>query len=356
MKQEIIKKMADSLRSLELDRDIHIMEVCGTHTTEFFRTGVRDIFPSGLHLIDGPGCPVCVTPNTYLDRAIQTAIEHDVILASFGDMIRVPSSYSSLAMEKTRGMDIRTVYSPMGALDIAEENRHRQVVFLSVGFETTAPAEAAAVIEARDRGIDNFSILPGNKLTIPAVRALLDAEEVNIDGFILPGHVSAVTGVRPWHFIPDEYGLPCVVAGFGPHELIIGTLSLISMIREGVNDVKNEYKTAVKDMGNTTAIDLMYSVFEPEDTVWRGIGMIPESGLKLRSRFTQFDASKKFSVTLPEPREHAGCRCGELLRGLITPPECPLFGKGCRPESPVGPCMVSTEGPCAAYYRYRRNQ
>ncbi len=328
------------------------MEVCGTHTTSILRSGIRDIFPEGLTLVDGPGCPVCVTPNHYLDRAIAIAREHGAILATFGDMIKVPSSYSSLAKEQAIGMDVRVVYSPIDAVEIARTGPDRQVVFLSVGFETTAPTEAAAVMRAREAGVGNFSILSGNKLTPPAVEALLLADEVKIDAFLLPGHVSTLIGVAPWRFIAERHGRPCVVAGFEPGEILMGMLSLLDMVSAGRIDVLNAYPQAANERGNARAIDIMNAVFAPCDSEWRGIGIIPASGLDIRPGYESFDAAKRFPVTPPEPREHRGCRCGELLRGLIEPADCPLYGKACTPEEPVGPCMVSSEGPCAAYYKY----
>jgi hydrogenase expression/formation protein HypD len=352
MEGELLKKLAARLKGLRLDRDVRVMEVCGTHTTEFFRTGVKDLFPRGLELIDGPGCPVCVTPNDFLDRAIEIGKRHRPVIATFGDMVKVPSSYSSLAKEKANGMDVRIVYSPLNALDLAAETPDREVIFLSVGFETTAPAEAATILEAKKRNIRNFSLLAGNKLTPPAVDALLAAGETRIDGFILPGHVSAIIGVGAWRFISERHGRPCVVSGFDAPDLMMGMISLADMVVKGKNETINQYTRVVREDGNRTAVELMERVFAPSDAHWRGIGVIPGSGLAIREEYADFDAFRKFPVTPPEPREPKGCRCGELLRGLITPPECGLYGKACTPEEPIGPCMVSTEGPCAAYYKY----
>jgi len=351
---ETIKKLTDVLTNFELEKDTYIMEVCGTHTTEFFKTGVKDLFPPKLHLVDGPGCPVCVTDNIYLDRIIEIGKKYNPILTTFGDMIKVPSSYSSLKKEKSQGMDIEIVYSPIESLEIAKNNPDREVIFLSVGFETTVPTEAQTVLLAKEQNITNFSIFTGNKLTPPAVRTLLDAEEVNLDGFILPGHVCAVTGVEPWEFISKEYNKPTVITGFEAEDLIAGVVSLLNLIKNNDSKLINRYHRVVKENGNSVARDIMFKVFEQEDTPWRGIGIIPKSGLKLKEEFQNFDAEKKFPVTPPEPKEHPGCRCGELLRGLISPYDCSLFGKACVPENPVGPCMVSTEGPCAAYYKYGR--
>lgn len=352
--EHVLAHDAEKLKQYQIDSDICIMEVCGTHTTEYFRTGVKDIFPPRLRLVDGPGCPVCVTPNHYLDHAIALAGQKDCIIATFGDMVKVPSSYSSLARESAGGARVEVVYSPVDALDIARQNPNREVVFLSVGFETTAPTEAVTVKQAKEQNLKNFSLLPGNKLTVPAVKALLDAEEVNIDGFILPGHVSAIIGTNAWKFLGSKYNKPAVVTGFDDHDLLKGTLLLLTLISEHKPHVLNEYTRVVRDGGNQHAMDMIYSVFDAGDSEWRGIGVIPGSGLLLKDEYADFDATKKITVDIPEPKEHPGCRCGDLLRGLILPTECPLFGRGCNPEHPIGPCMVSTEGPCAAYYKYGR--
>lgn len=352
MDRELVKKLADVLKNRKLSDEIRIMEVCGTHTAEFFKTGVKDLFPENLTLIDGPGCPVCVTPNSYLDLAIEIAKKYNTILATFGDMIKVPSSYSSLAKEKADGMDIRIVYSPLDALRMAEENPGREVIFLSVGFETTAPSEAIIIMEAEKKGIKNFSVLSGNKLTPPAVDALLSADEVKIDGFIVPGHVSAIIGREPWDFIATKYNKPGTVAGFEAHDLITGVLSLIDLIEKKDIKITNEYKTVVKENGNPHALKIIDTVFERCSEVWRGLGELPGSGLRIREKFSMYDAKKKFPANPPPVKEHAGCRCGDLLRGIIIPPECPMFDKVCSPENAIGPCMVSSEGPCSAYYKY----
>ena len=354
MKKELVIKLAELLKNRKLEKEIRIMEVCGTHTAEFFKTGVKDLFPEKLVLIDGPGCPVCVTPNHYLDRGIEIAKKHNTIVTTFGDMIKVPSSYSSLAKEKAEGMDVRIVYSPMDAIRIAEENPEREVVFFSVGFETTAPSEALAILAAKEKHVKNFSILSGNKLTPPAVEALLNSDEVHIDGFIVPGHVSAVIGRAPWNFIAQKFRKPGVISGFEAHDLITGVIMLVDMIEKSDIALKNNYPLVVREEGNKKAVEILYSVFEQSDSEWRGIGVIPGSGLKIKDEYALYDAEKKFPVTPPPVKEHAGCRCGDLLRGLITPPQCPLFGKVCSPENAIGPCMVSGEGPCSAYYKYWR--
>lgn len=354
MNRELTKKLANHLKNRNLNSEIRIMEVCGTHTAQFFKTGVKDILPDKLTLINGPGCPVCVTQNRYLDTVIEIAKQNNAIIATFGDMIKVPSSYSSFAMEISNGMDIRIIYSPIEALAIAEANKDREVILISVGFETTAPSEAITLLEAESRGLKNFSLMCGNKLTPPAVDAILNSEEVKIDGFIIPGNVSAIIGKSPWSFIADKYGKPGVIAGFETEDLVTGVLSLIDMIEEQNITIKNGYTSAVKDSGNLRAMEIIDSVFDITDTEWRGLGNIPISGLVIKDKYSLFDAEKKLPVTPPPPKDHPGCRCGDLLRGLITPPECPLFNKGCSPERAIGPCMVSSEGPCAAYYKYWR--
>lgn len=355
MNRELTKKLADILKKRKLKKPIRIMEICGTHTVQFFKTGVKNIFPEGLELIDGPGCPVCVTENEYLDLAIETAKKYNAIVTTFGDMIKVPSSYSSLAKEKAHGMDVRIVYSPLDALKVSEDNPEREVIFLSVGFETTTPGEAVTILEAKKRNIKNFSVLSGNKLTPPAVRALLDADEVKIDGFIVPGHVSTIIGREPWNFIASDFGRPGVISGFESMDLITGTLSIIDLIEEGKTEVLNGYKNVVRERGNEQALNIMDQVFETADSIWRGLGTIPVSGLIIRDEFADFDTARKLPSEAPPVKEHKGCRCGELLRGLILPTECPLFGKACTPGQAVGPCMVSSEGPCAAYYKYGRD-
>ena len=349
-----IKVFSERLKNSDIESDINIMEVCGTHTTEFFRTGVKDIFPERLNLVDGPGCPVCVTPNEFLDHAIEISKKHGTIITTFGDMMRVPSSYSSLQREKAEGLDIRVVYSTLDAINIAKEIPEKEVIFLSVGFETTIPTQAVAVKHAKENNIKNFSILGGNKLTPPAVKALLDLGEVNIEGFILPGHVSTITGVKAWRFIPDDYSKASVIAGFESRDLVTGTMILLDLIKKGKGKIVNEYRRAVTEEGNTKAQELMLEVFELCESKWRGIGIIPGSGLRLRENYRDFDAAQRFPVSPPPSREHAGCRCGEVLRGLISPLDCPLFGTECTPQSPLGACMVSSEGSCAAYHKYRR--
>ena len=354
MEKDQLIKYSKILKDLKLKKPLNIMEVCGTHTVAFFHTGVKDIFPEELNLIDGPGCPVCVTANGYLDRAIEIEKKHKVVHATFGDMIKVPASYTSLQKIKSEGARVEIVYSPMDALEIAKKEKDKEVVFLSVGFETTIPTEAVTLKRAIEEGVENFSMLTGNKLTPPAVDALLTLGEVKIDGFILPGHVSIITGSDRWKFLGEKYAKPSVISGFEPKDLIMGTLRLVQLIEEGEIVTENLYREVVTEEGNSLALDFIEELYDVDDAKWRGIGVIPGSGLRLKDKFESFDAEKKFPVEMPEEVENKGCRCGEILRGLITPPECPLFGTVCTPREPVGACMVSFEGSCSAYYKYRK--
>lgn len=341
----------------EAGRPLNLMEVCGTHTMSIGRYGFRSVMPAGLTLLSGPGCPVCVTANRDIDRAIALARIPDVTVATFGDMMRVPGSSTTLAAEKAAGRDVRMVYSPIDAVDLAERAPERQVVFIAVGFETTAPAIAATVLEAQARGLANFSVFCAHKTTPPALRAIADDPETKIDGFILPGHVSTITGLAPYRFLVDEFGIPGVVTGFEPVDILTSVELLCRMAARGEARIENAYQRGVSADGNPVARALVDQVFEPCDAVWRGLGTLPSSGLAVRPAFADFDAARRFGEqldALTEPtREPAGCRCGDVLRGAIAPSACPLFGRACTPEHPVGPCMVSSEGSCAAYFRYR---
>jgi hydrogenase expression/formation protein HypD len=328
------------------------MEVCGTHTVAIFKHGIRQFLPEKVNLLSGPGCPVCVTPNADIDKAIALAQSAEVILATFGDMMKVPGSYSSLHQVKAAGADIRVVYSILDALKIAEDNPRKSVVFFGVGFETTAPTTASAILEAERQGIDNFFFLSVHKLIPPAMRALLDSDEVHIDGFICPGHVSTIIGSAPYEFIPREYGIPCVIAGFEPLDILQAIDMLLEHIIAQEPQVDIQYRRAVRREGNPIALKYLSTVFAVTDTCWRGIGIIPDSGLKLAQQYQPFDAEQAFKIVTRPAKEAAGCRCGDILRGVSAPPECRLFAKVCTPEHPVGPCMVSTEGTCAAWYLY----
>jgi hydrogenase expression/formation protein HypD len=333
-------------------RSLNLMEVCGTHTVAIFRHGIRQLLPPPLSMLSGPGCPVCVTTNADIDKAIALAEQAGVTLATFGDMMKVPGSYQSLQQVKADGSDVRVVYSPRDAVCMARDNPRRPVVFLAVGFETTAPTIAAALLEAEALGLKNFYLISVHKLIPPAMRALLTAGEVRIDGFICPGHVSVVIGSQPYQFIPQQYGVPCVITGFEPLDVLQGIEMLLRQIADGRAEVEIQYRRGVRPEGNPLAWELVSRVFETSDADWRGLGCIPGSGLKLRPEYRRFDAEEAFAISPPPTKEHKGCLCGDILRGVKTPPECPLFAKACTPERPVGPCMVSSEGTCAGWYQY----
>jgi hydrogenase expression/formation protein HypD len=347
----LVREIEDGAR--RLGRVAIFMEVCGTHTHAVAGAGLRRMLPGGVRLISGPGCPVCVTPVGYLDRALALAALPDVTLCTFGDLMRVPSSTISLERARAEGRDIRVVYSARDALDIAHDSPDRRIVFLAVGFETTVPTIAAAVAEAESRGIENFLILPGNKVIPPAMLALVQDPDLNVDGFLLPGHVSVLTGWETFTFLADEHRVPGAVVGFSPTDVLQGVLELIRQCAESSAEIANLYSRVVSAEGNRTAAELVDRFFEPAAEEWRGFGEIPGSGLALREQWAHRDASL-IQVELPEPVEPAGCRCGDVLRGAVDPPECPLFDAGCSPDTPVGACMVSSEGTCSAWFRHER--
>jgi len=336
-----------------IGRPVNFMEVCGTHTVAIFRHGIRSLLPEGLKLLSGPGCPVCVTSIKDIDTAIAIARKKNAILTTFGDMMRVPGGKQSLMDVRAEGADIRIVYSPLDSLKIARENKEKKVVFFAAGFETTAPSTAATVSEAERMGIPNFYLYSVHKVVPPALEALLLGEDVRIDGFILPGHVSTIIGTSPYKFIPEKYSIPCAVTGFEAHDILSGIAMLLKQIIEGKISVEVEYKSVVKEEGNPKAVAFIQNFFEPSDSYWRGIGMIPGSGLRLRDKWKHRNAEAVFDLDVPDIAEPKGCMCGLVLRGIKMPSECPLFAKVCNPDKPVGACMVSSEGSCAAYYRYR---
>jgi hydrogenase expression/formation protein HypD len=341
-------------RRVEPSRPMRFMEICGTHTVAIFRAGLRQLLPSWIKLISGPGCPVCVTANEDIDRAIWLAGQPGVIITTFGDLIRVPGSESSLQKERAGGADVRIVYSTFDALQIARENPERHIVFLGIGFETTAPTVAAAVKQASREGLGNFSVFSAHKLLPPAMRALLDSEDLHLDGFMCPGHVSTIIGAVCYEEVATRYGIPCVVTGFEPLDILQSISMLVDQVSRGQSTVQNQYLRAVNWEGNPVARALIHEMFTPADTTWRGLGMIPLSGLRVREEWAGLDAVRRFSMPDIQVQEHPGCKCGEVLRGMITPVECALFRKVCDPENPKGPCMVSSEGTCGAYYRYHR--
>lgn len=340
--------------SKKLNRTINIMEVCGTHTVSIFRHGIRSIIPKNIKLLSGPGCPVCVTPVEDIDKMLYVSKQPNVILTTFGDMMRVPGSNGSLYKAKAEGADIRMVYSPLDALKIAEQNRDKKVVFFAVGFETTSPLIAATISEAERKGIPNFYIYSVHKLVPPALEVLVNTEELKLDGFILPGHVSTIIGSTVYEFIPLKYKKACVITGFDADDILNAIAMLLGQIIENAPKVEIQYRDAVRPEGNPKAVEFLYRFFELCNSNWRGIGVIPNSGLKLKEDFSHRDAGRIFEIPLINSREPKGCQCGLVLRGVKIPPECPLFAKLCTPENPVGACMVSSEGSCSAYYKYGR--
>jgi hydrogenase expression/formation protein HypD len=329
-----------------------VMEVCGTHTMAISRFGLRGFLPPQVNLVSGPGCPVCVTPCAYIDRAVAMARLPDITIATFGDMMQVPGTFTTLQAERAAGADVRVVYSPLDALALAEKYRNRNIVFLGVGFETTAPTTAGAILIASRRKLENFFVLASHKTMPKAMAYLATDSEAAIDGFICPPHVSAVIGAGSYSTLSKRFGIPCVVAGFEPADILRGMEMLVLQKMAGRVAVENEYTRVVSWEGNRKAQEVMSQVFSPCDARWRGIGAIPGTGLKLRKAYAGFDAEKVFRVEVEEREEQKSCACGEILKGKRRPRECPLFGRECTPESPVGPCMVSTEGSCAAAYKY----
>ena len=334
----------------EFPLSARFMEVCGTHTMAISKAGLRPLLAPKIELVSGPGCPVCVTSAVDIGRALALAEMPDVILATFGDMMRVPGPKGTLSQAVSRGAAVQVVYSPLDALELAVSHPDKKVVFLGVGFETTAPTVAAAVMMAEERGLENFYVLSLHKLVPPALKALVEMEEFSIDGFILPGHVSAIIGSQAYAFLPEDYGVPCVVAGFEAADILLAIYELMVMCRDGAG-LGVEYSRIVRAEGNRKALEVMHRVFEPADADWRGLGVIPGSGLQLREEYCAYDAGA-WGVTSPEPIKDSGCRCGDILCGKIRPSDCPLFARSCTPDEPFGPCMVSTEGTCASYYLY----
>ena len=332
-----------------------LMEVCGTHTMAIARSGLRTLLPGNIRLLSGPGCPVCVTPAEVIDGVLELAMEKNVILTTYGDMLRVPGSNpgDSLLRRRALGARVEIVYSPVDAVTLAKENPGREVVFLGVGFETTAPGTAVAVQMAREQGVENFSLLSMLKTVEPALRALIAMEGFQVDGFLCPGHVASIIGEGGFRFLPEEYGLPGVIAGFAPEEILLAVYRLAKQLTEGQARLENAYPRAVRPEGNPLARSMLENCFEPRRDLWRGLGSIDNSGLALRPELAAFDAEKKFGLTAAPAAKPTACRCGDVICGRLGPEECPLFGRRCTPEDPVGPCMVSSEGACAAAYKYR---
>jgi len=336
-----------------IGRPVNIMEVCGTHTVAIFRHGIKSALPANLKLLSGPGCPVCVTDQGYIDAVLELADREDCIIATYGDMVRVPGRGGSLETRPARGK-VKVVLSSADALDLARENPDKNVVFVAVGFETTAPATAVAVKEAHAESIENFYVLTGHKLVVPAMRALLSARNSNIDAFLCPGHVSVIIGWKAFRPIVEEFGRPCVVAGFEAVQIIEAVAELCRQLRAGRAELKSMYAAVVSEKGNAAAQQVMAECFEVADGYWRGLGKIENSTLRLKERYARYDAWKRFGITEQPGRQDGLCRCGEVLCGLIEPPQCSLFGRACTVDEPVGACMVSSEGTCAAWFKYGR--
>jgi hydrogenase expression/formation protein HypD len=350
--RRLVATIAENLRKVCHGRWT-LMEFCGTHTVAIFRHGLKSLLPENLRLVSGPGCPVCVTSKADIDRILFLCDADSGIVATYGDMMKVPGSDMNLAEKRARGADVRIVYSSYDALALARKNPHRKVFFIGIGFETTAPSTAAAVLRAQREGIGNFYVLSLHKATPPVLGALLEGG-ASVDGFICPGHVCAIIGGRPLEPVADRWGKPCVIAGFEPGDVLQAIVMLVKQLEEGRHQVEIEYIRGLDYEGNANARSTIDRVFVAEDGEWRGIGTVPRTGLRLREEFSGFDASafiQQQVVSRPDP---AGCRCGDVLKGTITPLGCPLFGRACTPEDPVGPCMVSSEGSCATYYLYAR--
>lgn len=350
----LVKRLA--ARMAEVSRTpVRFMELCGTHTMAIARHGLHHLFPPTVEMVSGPGCPVCVTATEEIDRAIKAADLDGVIVATFGDLVRVPGSRTSLAERRAAGARVEVIYSPLDAVKLAAENPDDQVVFLAIGFETTAPTAAAAALAAQAQGLSNFSLLAMHKLLPPAMNALLSGPDLGLHGFLCPGHVTTVIGTEYYQEVVGRFGIPCVVSGFEPADVMASILMLIQQIEDHAPKVEVQYARAVSPAGNPQARAIMNRVYQPADAPWRGLGVIPMSGLELAGEFAEFDARARFDLAVEPVGDPPGCRCGEVLTGLIRPPECKLFGKACNPVEPVGPCMVSAEGTCAAYYKYRRD-
>lgn len=349
----IARKLIEAMNRFAPDH-ANLMEVCGTHTVAIARNGIRDLMPNGCKLLSGPGCPVCVTANKDIDAFIALSKIPNVIITTFGDMKRVPGSTSSLIKEQSRGADVRVCYSPLDALDVARQNPDKQVVFIGVGFETTTPLVAMAIKHAKAEGLKNFTVACAHKNMPHALRVLVNDPSLTINALILPGHVCTITGTKPFEFLAKEFGIPGVVTGFEPVDVLQGITMLMRQLHEGRADTEIAYKRGVQPEGNVTALAAINDVFETCTATWRGLGDIPDSGYRIRKKYEDFDAMKRFQPTVEPTVEHKSCRCGDVLRGAVTPDQCPLFDKVCTPEHPIGPCMVSTEGTCAAYWRYYR--
>ena len=352
--EDLAGRLSRSINSIvDKKRTYNIMEVCGTHTMNIFRFGIRTLLPKNINLISGPGCPVCITPIEYIDKIMAYSRMRGIIITTFGDMLRVPgSNQNNLYKEKANGADIRMVYSASDSLNIAMENKNKKVVFLGIGFETTIPTVAATILESRKKKVRNHFVLSMHKVMPPALKSLSRDKRINVDGFMLPGHVSAIIGARPYAFLAKKYRKACAIAGFEPLDILRSVYLLVDQINRKSPKVDIEYSRVVRPNGNGTALHLMEKVFDRRDSVWRGLGRIESSGLVLKRRFRDFDIESVVGIRVVscEPKN---CLCAYIIKGIKTPPDCRLFGKVCTPENPIGACMVSNEGTCSAYYKYR---
>lgn len=358
--QALIKEInrlckGERLFALNSEQPLKLMEICGGHTHSIFKYGIEAALPDTIELIHGPGCPVCVMPRGRLDDAIALAEQPNVILTTFGDAMRVPGSKKSLLQAKAEGADVRMVYSPLDALPIAKENPDKEVVFFGIGFETTAPSTALTILQAEVEGIKNFSIFANHVLVVPALEALLNNPDLQLDGFIGPGHVSTIIGTKPYRVISETYHKPLVVSGFEPLDILQSIVMVLQQLADGRCEVENQYSRLVQTEGNKVALDAINRVFEVRDEFeWRGLGNISQSGLKINENYAHFDAEAKFTLPNRQVADAAACQCGEILKGVLKPWQCKVFGTACTPENPIGTCMVSSEGACAAYYKYGR--
>ena len=350
-----IAKLGTEIERLAQGRRVKLMEVCGGHTHAIYKHGIQDLLPENVELVHGPGCPVCVIPMGRIDDAMAIARTPGVIFATYGDMMRVPSSNGSLLDAKADGADVRFIYSPLDALTLARNNPSREVVFFAVGFETTAPSTAATLLRARDEGLKNFSVFCNHVTIIPAIKAIIDSPGMELDGFIGPGHVATIIGLSPFQFIPRNYGLPVVITGFEPADILQSIVMILRQLADGTPSVENQYARVVRPEGNRRALEIMSETMTLRPFFeWRGLGFISQSALALRPELAQFDAEVRFTVPNVRVTDPKACQCGEVLKGVIKPWQCKVFGTACTPETPIGSCMVSPEGACAAYYNYGR--
>jgi hydrogenase expression/formation protein HypD len=353
---ELARRIVRQIEALARDRAVKLMEVCGGHTHAIYRHGLNQLLPESVELVHGPGCPVCVIPMGRIDDAIAIARRERVIFTTFGDMMRVPGSRGSLLDAKARGADVRVVYSPLDALQIAARNPDREVVFFAIGFETTTPSTAITLLRARDAGLGNFSVFCNHVTILPAIRAILESPDMRLDGFIGPGHVSTIIGTRPYRWIPERYGRPMVISGFEPMDVLQAVLMLLAQLRDGRCEVENQYARVVRSEANPRALQVIRETMELRPQFeWRGLGFISQSALRLRPEFAPWDAEARYAVPGVRIADPKACQCGEVLKGVLKPWECRVFGTACTPETPIGTCMVSSEGACAAYFSYGRH-